>query len=303
MTQSNWASPQTRPGSASLSPRILSPYKRQRCGSDPISSSDWISGGRRRASEPLIPPSISILHSYALYTLLHFFYGLLDICLFFFTLHLYPQCVGYKFFPLATLFAASSTHLLRLITFIWSSSPRLTSCLFWNTFSFEPLSPPSLTAPRNTTSFMLGVSGALEVKEETEGRGVEGREGEGWVSVELVGRSGAAPPVIIRVTAARARLCAACTRRDVLPRERSEHLSVPPRRQQPPTSLSNSTQLVTRSPNSYFLSLTHTRSWTTLHFSCCLAHSLLHRQLLSLTRVRTGCESSRPWVQCRLQKK
>lgn len=67
------------------------------------------------------------------------------------------------------------------------------------------------------------------------------------------GRSGAAPPVIIRVTAARARLRAACTRRDVLPREKSEHLSVPPRRQQPPTSLSNSTQLVTRSPNSYFL--------------------------------------------------
>lgn len=84
--------------------------------------------------------------------------------------------------------------------------------------------------------------------------------GEGSVSVELVGRSGAAPPVIIRVTAARARLCAACTRRDVLPREKSEHLSVPPRRQQPPTSLSNSTQLVTRSPNSYFLSLTHTHS-------------------------------------------
>lgn len=77
------------------------------------------------------------------------------------------------------------------------------------------------------------------------------------MSAELVGRSGAAPPVIIRVTAARARLCAACTRRDVLPREKSEHLSVPPRRQQPPTSLSNSTQLVTRSPNSYFLSLTH----------------------------------------------
>ncbi|XP_008398070.1 uncharacterized protein LOC103458794 [Poecilia reticulata] len=58
-----------------------------------------------------------------------------------------------------------------------------------------------------------------------------------------VGRSGAAPPVIIRVTAARPRLCAACTRRDVLPRERSEHLSVPPRGQPPPTSLSNSTQL------------------------------------------------------------
>lgn len=67
-----------------------------------------------------------------------------------------------------------------------------------------------------------------------------------------LGRSGAAPPVIIRVTAARARLCAACTRRDVLPRERSEHLSVPPCRQQPPTSLSNSIQVVTRSPNSYF---------------------------------------------------
>lgn len=75
-------------------------------------------------------------------------------------------------------------------------------------------------------------------------------------------RSGAAPPVIIRVTAARARLRAACTRRDVLPREKSEHLSVPPRRQQPPTSLSNSTQLVTRSPNSYFLSLALTHVGT-----------------------------------------
>lgn len=78
-------------------------------------------------------------------------------------------------------------------------------------------------------------------------------------------RSGAAPPVIIRVTAARARLRAACTRRDVLPRERSEHLSVPPRRQQPPTSLSNSTQLVTRSPNSYFLSLARSHSRTYAH--------------------------------------
>ncbi len=108
-------------------------------------------------------------------------------------------------------------------------------------------------------------------------------KGEGWVSVELVGRSGAAPPVIIRVTAARARLCAACTRRDVLPREKSEHLSVPPRRQQPPTSLSNSTQLVTRSPNSYFLSLTHAHPlWTTLHFFSCFTRSLLCRQLLSL---------------------
>lgn len=122
------------------------------------------------------------------------------------------------------------------------------------------------------------------------------------MSVELVGRSGAAPPVIIRVTAARARLCAACTRRDVLPREKSEHLSVPPRRQQPPTSLSNSTQLVTRSPNSYFLSLTHTHSeLLCTSFPVSLTPSS-YRQLLSLSLVRTGCESSRPLVQCRLQK-
>ena len=109
------------------------------------------------------------------------------------------------------------------------------------------------------------------------------RGGVSWVCVELVGRSGAAPPVIIRVTAARTRLCAACTRRDVLPRDKCEHLSVPPRRQQPPTSLSNSTQLVTRSPNSYFLSLTRSRTPTpTLYFFSCFAHFLLHTQLRSL---------------------
>lgn len=116
-------------------------------------------------------------------------------------------------------------------------------------------------------------------------------------------RSGAAPPVIIRVTAARARLCAACTRRDVLPREKSEHLSVPPRRQQPPTSLSNSTQLVTRSPNSYFLSRTHARPLsTTLHFFFFFS-LFLHTPLLAdsfshwLSLFGTGCESSRPPVQ------
>lgn len=124
-------------------------------------------------------------------------------------------------------------------------------------------------------------------------------------------RSGAAPPVIIRVTAARARLRAACTRRDVLPREKSEHLSVPPRRQQPPTSLSNSTQLVTRSPNSYFLSLalthvgtrarTHARSHASqpasqlsqLFFFFFFPHS--PARWLGL--FGTGCESSRPPVQ------
>lgn len=122
-----------------------------------------------------------------------------------------------------------------------------------------------------------GRTGRSEVKEETEGRsggGVgcgrkEAEEGvEGWRAGRAPSRSvrsGAAPPVIIRVTAARARLRAACTRRDVLPREKSEHLSVPPRRQQPPTSLSNSTQLVTRSPNSYFLSLARSRSRTYAH--------------------------------------
>lgn len=175
---------------------------------------------------------------------------------------------------------------------------RMNSCLPWTAFLFEPRSLPLLCI-MNTTSLcseFWSVGGQR-------GDGGPGREGEGWMSVELVGWSGAAPPVIIRVTAARARLCAACTRRDVLPREKSEHLSVPPRRQQPPTSLSNSTQLVTRSPNSYFLSLTHAQPvWATLLFL--FAHSLLHRQLLSLflSLVRTGCESSRPLVLCRLQK-
>lgn len=126
--------------------------------------------------------------------------------------------------------------------------------------------------------------------------------GECSVSVELVGRSGAAPPVIIRVTAARARLCAACTRRDVLPREKSEHLSVPPRRQQPPTSLSNSTQLVTRSPNSYFLSLAHSRTptlnYSPLLFLFCSLPFLLTASLIR-SLFRTGCESCRPPVQFR----
>lgn len=121
----------------------------------------------------------------------------------------------------------------------------------------------------NTTSFYSELGGVGGQRGDWgPGSGGEGR-GEGSASAELVGRSGAAPPVIIRVTAARARLCAACTRRDVLPREKSEHLSVPPRRQQPPTSLSNSTQLVTRSPNSYFLSLAHSRT-PTLNYSALL---------------------------------
>lgn len=112
-------------------------------------------------------------------------------------------------------------------------------------------------------------------------------EGEGSSQVRClpvgrsVGRSGAAPPVIIRVTAARARLCAACTRRDVLPREKSEHLSVPPCRQQPPTSLSNSIQVVTRSPNSYFLSLVDSCTPT-------LNSSALLFLLCSLTSVCSG---------------
>lgn len=116
-----------------------------------------------------------------------------------------------------------------------------------NSFCCEPASVPEL----------WGVGGHRG--DWRPGSRIKGR-GEGSLSMGLVGWSGAAPPVIIRVTAARARLCAACTRRDVLPREKSEHLSVPPCRQQPPTSLSNSTQLVTRSPNSYFLSLIHART-------------------------------------------
>lgn len=179
-----------------------------------------------------------------------------------------------------------------------TSSPASTASYSYCLFLFEPHSLLSLCFV-NTTSLcseFWGVGGQR-------GDRGPGREGEGWMSVELVGWSGAAPPVIIRVTAARARLCAACTRRDVLPREKCKHLSVPPRRQQPPTSLSNSTQLVTRSPNSYFLSLTHAQPlWATLHFISCFTHSLLYRQLLSLSLVRTGCESSRPLVQCRLQK-
>lgn len=147
------------------------------------------------------------------------------------------------------------------------SSPSLAYHPLLLTILLSALNHPCIWAPPPSFLYALRAQlvstqslEALEVKEEMEGWGVEGKEREGWMSIELVGWSGAVPPVIIRVTAARARLCAACTRRDVLPREKSEHLSVPPRRQQPPTSLSNSTQLVTRSPNSYFLSLKHTRS-------------------------------------------
>lgn len=126
-----------------------------------------------------------------------------------------------------------------------------------------------------------------KVREETEGRAggwvggwmwEEGGARAGGRAQSRSVRSGAAPPVIIRVTAARARLRAACTRRDVLPREKSEHLSVPPRRQQPPTSLSNSTQLVTRSPNSYFLSLALTHVGT---------HARRHTRARARTHART----------------
>lgn len=180
--------------------------------------------------------------------------------------------------------------------------------------SYQPLPPSKLMSVFNNllflpaymifeqNYFLLRVRRRWRSKRGGERRG----RGVSWVCVELVGRSGAAPPVIIRVTAARTRLCAACTRRDVLPREKCEHLSVPPCRQQPPTSLSNSTQLVTRSPNSYFLSLArslkHTHSHSVLLF---LFRSLppSHTAPLTPSLFRTGCESSRPLVQCRLQKK
>lgn len=74
---------QTHFQAASQSPRSLSPYTREQCGRDPISSSDWISGSRRGAWELLIPPFF--LHSFTLYTcfyvyfLIYFFYKLLNI--------------------------------------------------------------------------------------------------------------------------------------------------------------------------------------------------------------------------------
>lgn len=49
-------SSQTHFQAASRSPRSLSSYTRERCGRDPISSSDWISGSRRAAWELLTPP-------------------------------------------------------------------------------------------------------------------------------------------------------------------------------------------------------------------------------------------------------
>lgn len=240
----------------------MSSYTRERCGRDPISSSDWISGSGRGAWElltpplPQYPPFLRPLHVF-IPLLLDLFLLLITVYFSCFSLHLGTwACLDYLVFPLAACInLAQSFHRYFVFPITFISSPALTPVSF---------KPPSYSSPSPCFLYALRTQlvstqswEALEVKEETEGRGVEGREGEGCASVELVGRSGAAPPVIIRVTAARARLCAACTRRDVLPREKSEHLSVPPRRQQPPTSLSNSTQLVTRSPNSYFLSLTH----------------------------------------------
>ena len=127
-------------------------------------------------------------------------------------------------------------------------------------YHLSAMRPPPPTTPHHLSPLCFRPE--LEVKEENEGRRAEteGRGGGPVTRAAPAGRSGAAPPVIIRVTAARARLCVACTRRDVLPREKSEHLSVPPCRQQPPTSLSNSIQVVTRSPNSYFLSLVDSRT-------------------------------------------
>lgn len=50
-------SSQTHFQAASQRPRSLSSYTRERCGRDPISSSDWISGSRRGTQELLtIPP-------------------------------------------------------------------------------------------------------------------------------------------------------------------------------------------------------------------------------------------------------
>lgn len=169
--------------------------------------------------------------------------------------------------------------------------------------SFHTPNPPTTTFFLHRVfckhnCFALWSLKALEVIEE-----MEGKKREGWMSVEPVGRSGAAPPVIIRVTAARARLCAACTRRDVLPREKSEHLSVPPRRQQPPTSLSNSTQLVTRSPNSYFLSLTqrtHTHTHTLCFCSCFCSLPLLQNAPLVCSLSSSRCESATSIMQCTL---
>lgn len=251
-------------------PGVWALSSREWCVRDLITSSDWIIGSRRATWEIITPLLLNILKFVT--SCVHTPWSLFSTCNMRFT-----PCL---ILPPPILPASS----------ISSSA--------WTAFLFEPHSLLSFCFVNTTSLYseFWGVGGQR-------GDRGPGREGEGWMSVELVGWSGAAPPVIIRVTAARARLCAACTRRDVLPREKREHLSVPPRRQQPPTSLSNSTQLVTRSPNSYFLSLAHAQPlWATLYFISCFTHSLLYRQLLSLSLVRTGCESSRPLVQCRLQK-
>lgn len=69
-------SSQTRFQAARQSPGSLSSYTRERCGRDPIRSSDWISSSRRGARELLTPPHppfffLCILPSFALYVCLY----------------------------------------------------------------------------------------------------------------------------------------------------------------------------------------------------------------------------------------
>lgn len=148
--------------------------------------------------------------------------------------------------------------------------------------ALSPVPPPPHPPTQASSPLCVSAQSWRSKRRTRVGERKQTEEGEGPSQARRrpAGRSGAAPPVIIRVTAAQARLCAACTRRDVLPREKSEHLSVPPRRQQPPTSLSNSTQVVTRSPNSSFLSLVDSRTPTLnssalLFLPCSLAARLL----------------------------
>lgn len=296
-------SSQTHFQAASQRPRSLSSYTRERCGRDPISSSDWISGSRRGTQElltippPHYPPFLCLFVS----LVLDLFLLWTPVC---FPLHPHTHAwLGYSF--------CSTCNMCQSCFMLFSPprhyTPHPGSCLLETTSLLE-LTALLLLCFVSTLSFYTELGGVGGQRGDWgPGSGGKGK-GEGSVSMELVGRSGAAPPVIIRVTAARARLCAACTRRDVLPREKCEHLSVPPHRQQPPTSLSNSTQLVTRSPNSYFLSVAHSLThahplWTALHFFSCFAHSPICRQLPSFTLSLfwTGCESSRPLVKCRLQ--
>lgn len=161
-------SSQTHFQAASQRPRSLSSYTRERCGRDPISSSDWISGSRRGTQElltiplPHCPPFLCLFVS----PVLDLFLLWTPVC---FPLHPHTHAwLGYSF--------CSTCNMCQSCFMLFSPpchyTPHPGSCLLETTSWLS--SPPcffcALWALRvSTLSWEV-----LEVKEETEGRGVGG---------------------------------------------------------------------------------------------------------------------------------